>query len=138
MFCTNCGKAIKPDTKFCTHCGAHQTDEPTQPTMAVPASGLPKASPSGSKRAKWAGVAALVVALVGGAGYWGWSNKGVSEDDARKLADIEQRRIAAERTAEAAEIAAAKELLDKHIAAEEAQAEAAARSRGSGSTALKR
>ncbi len=86
----------------------------------------------------WAGAAALVVALVGGAGYWGWSNKGASEDDAGKLADVEQRRIAAEKTAEAAEIAAAKELLDKHIAAEEAQAEAAARSRGSGSTALKR
>ena len=138
MFCTNCGKAIVPDTKFCTHCGAHQTDESTQPTMAVPASGLPKVSPSGSTRAMWAGVAALVMALVGGVGYWAWSNKGASEDGATKLADVEQRRIAAERTAEAAEIAAANELLDKHIAAEEAQAEAAARSRGSGSTTLKR
>ena len=86
----------------------------------------------------WAGVAALVVALVGGVGYWGWSNQVASEDNARKLADVEQRRIAAERTAEATEIAAAKELLDKHIAAEEAQAEAAARSRGSGITTLKR
>ena len=87
----------------------------------------------------WAGVAALVVALVGGGGYWIWSNNEASSaDGARKLADSEERRIAAERTAEVAEIAAAQESLDKHIAAEEAQAEAAARSRGSGSTALKR
>ncbi|MBL0352832.1 MAG: zinc-ribbon domain-containing protein [Candidatus Dechloromonas phosphoritropha] len=139
MFCTNCGKTIAPDAKFCTHCGAHQTAEPSQPTMAVPASGLPTASPSGSKRAMWTGAVALAVALVGGVGYWGWSNMEASnEDGARKLSDAEQRRIAAERTAEAAEIVVAHELLDKHIAAEEAQAEAAARSKGSASTTLKR
>ena len=87
----------------------------------------------------WAGAAALVVASVGGVGYWGWNNKEASsEDGARKLADAEQRRIAAERTAEAAKITVAQGLLDKHIAAEEAQAEAAARSRSSGSTTLKR
>lgn len=139
MFCTNCGKAVVPDTKFCTYCGAHQTVEPSQPTTAVPASGLPKTTPPGSRRAMWAGAAALVVALVGGVGYWVWSDREASSaDSARKLADAEQRRMAAEKTAEAAEIAAAKESLDKHIAVEEARAEAAARSRGSGSATLKR
>jgi len=139
MFCTNCGKAIRPDTEFCTHCGAHQTVEPSRPTTAVPASGVPKATSPGSRRTMWAGAAALVVALLGGAGYWVWSNwEASSADGARQLADAEQRRMAAEKTAEAAEIAAAKESLDKHIAVEEARAEATTRSRGSGSAALKR
>jgi hypothetical protein len=45
----------------------------------------------------------------------------------RQLADEEQRRVAAERVAEAAEITAAQALLDKHIAVEEAEAQARAR-----------
>ncbi len=157
MFCSNCGKAIKPDTKFCPHCGVLQAAESvppaaplppryepapgTTPSMPLPATGSPPPA-RGGKSALFAGVAALVLALVGGVGYWGWSNK-VAGDEAvrklasdeearkvsaagaeRKLADEEQRRLSAEKAAETAELAAAQALLDKHIAAEEAQAQA--------------
>lgn len=95
-----------------------------------------------SRTGLWAGAAALVLAAVGAVGYWGWSNKvageeaaqkvmveeqarkSASEDATRRLAEAEQQRLAAEKAAEAAEITAARALLDKHIAAEEAQAQA--------------
>jgi predicted nucleic acid-binding Zn-ribbon protein len=64
--------------------------------------------------------------LVGGVGYWGWSR--TDDHVVRQLADEEQRRVAAEKVAEAAEITAAQALLDKHIAVEEAEAQARARS----------
>lgn len=168
MFCMNCGKAIKPDTKFCPHCGTLQVTEsppqssplpPTMPSSAAPKGiepvfGPPGAGPlpmaaiqppgRGGTSALWVGVGALVLALVGGVGYWGWSNKVSGEEavrklasdesvrkateaeSARKIADEEQRRLAAEKAAEKAEIATAQALLDKHIAAEEAQAQAGA------------
>lgn len=169
MFCTNCGKSIQPGTKFCPHCGALQTPESlVQPSPLPPVMPLAKAlkglepsfdpSPTpipmpmagvaipgrGGTSALWVGVGALVLALVGGVGYWAWSNKVAGEEavrklasdesarkvaegeSARKIADEEQRRRAAENTADSAEIAAAQALLDKHIAAEEAQAQAGA------------
>lgn len=157
MFCSNCGKAIKPDTKFCPHCGVLQAAESlppaipappryepafgTTPSMPLPVMGSPLPA-RGGKSALLAGVVALVLALVGGVGYWGWSNK-VAGDEAvrklasdeeagrvtaadaeRKLSDGEQRRLAAEKVAETAELAAAQALLDKQIAAEEAKAQA--------------
>jgi hypothetical protein len=82
------------------------------------------------------------LAAVGGVGYWGWSNKVAgdeavrklasdeqarvvaAEDTARRFVEEEQRRVAAEKLAEAAGITAAQALLDKHIAAEEVQAQA--------------
>ena len=147
MFCTNCGKSLAPATKFCPHCGECQSDAavaPGRPSMstAAPASSIPSASRG--KPALWAGAAALVLATVGGAGYWGWSNKiareealgkiaadevarkTAADDAAHKLADAEQARITAEKATATAEILAAQALLDKHIAAEEAQAQAAA------------
>ena len=166
MFCTNCGKSLAPATKFCPHCGECQPDTalpnalaqtkpvpaapdnaavaPGRPSISIaaPASSIPSASRG--KPALWAGAAALVLATVGGAGYWGWSNKVAREealskiaadevvrktaaaDAAHKLADAEQARITAEKATETAEILAAQALLDKHIAAEEAQAQAAA------------
>jgi len=158
MFCTNCGKAVEPDTRFCPHCGTQQAAEtpPPQPpppaasrapvaaasppVMAAPVQA--SAGPSrGGKPALWAGVGALVLAAVGGAGYWGWSNKVagdeaaqklVLEEAARKLADEEQRRLAAEKIADAAEITAAQAMLDKHIAAEEAEAQARAQAAPAG------
>lgn len=117
------------------------------PAMAAPGSG-PSAPARGGKGAIWAGVAALVVAIVGGVGYWGYGNKVAgdeavrklasdeqarvvaAEDAARKLAEEEQRRVAAEKIAAAAEVTAAQALLDKHIAAEEAQAQANAAAPG--------
>ena len=138
MFCTNCGKAIAPESKFCPECGARQTAglplsqsmpvgalAPAAPAMTVPAAAPSTSSPAG-RPALWAGAAALVVALVGGVGYWGWSR--TDDQVVRQLADEEQRRVAAERVAEAAEITAAQALLDKHIAVEEAEAQARARS----------
>lgn len=86
----------------------------------------------------------MILALVGGAGVWAWTNKLASEEATRKLADDIQRRTAAEegkrRTAaeeekrrataadavERAEIAAAQAALDKQIAEEESQAKARA------------
>lgn len=162
MFCTNCGKAIKPDTKFCPHCGSGQTAEASPPPLAPAPAPLPEEAParvasppamaahvprsaapsSGGKPALWAGGVAVVVALVGGVGYWGWSNKvagdeaaqklvldeaarkAAADESARKLAEEEQRRLAAEKAAEAAEIIAAQAKLDQHIAAEEAAVQA--------------
>lgn len=166
MFCSNCGKSIQPGTKFCPHCGTLQaTDASAQPSplppvmlssavlngiepafgtsLAMPMAGIQSAGRGGTS-ALWAGVGALVLALVGGVGYWGWSNKVAGEETVRKLAsdeaarkateaesarriaDEKQRRLAAEKTAESAEIGTAQALLDKHIAAEEAQAQAGA------------
>lgn len=147
MFCTNCGKTVEPDTKFCPKCGARQTEKPSSaapvpptpppavaasPVMAVPQSRSPVPARTG-KLAAWAAVVTLVVAILGGVGYWGWNNK-VARDEAaqklasdeatRKIADAEQRRVAAEKAADAAEIKAAQLLLAKHIAAEEAEAQA--------------
>ncbi len=138
MFCTNCGKLIEPESKFCPDCGARQTagpplsqsmpvgpPAPAAAAMTVPAAAPSTSSPAG-RPALWAGAAALVVALVGGVGYWGWSR--TDDHVVRQLADEEQRRVAAEKVAEAAEITAAQALLDKHIAVEEAEAQARARS----------
>ena len=71
-------------------------------------------------------VVALVLATVGGVGYWGWSNKVARDEAVQKLSgDQAARKIAAaENAAEAAEIKAAQALLAKHIAAEEAEAQA--------------
>jgi hypothetical protein len=166
MFCTNCGKSIEPDTRFCPHCGTRQASVFAPPAMeglaaAAPAAALASTSgpavsrpvpvapaPSGGvKPAVWAGAVALVLSLVGGVGYWGWSNKVAGEQAAqkvaqeeqarkaaldeatRKLDDEAQRRVAAEKSAEVAEITAAQAMLDRHIAAEEAQAQAAAAKR---------
>ncbi len=138
MFCTNCGKAIEPESRFCPDCGARQTAEPPlspsmpvgAPAPAAPAMTVPAAASSASslagRPALWAGAAALLVALVGSVGYWGWSR--TDDHVVRQLADEEQRRVAAEKVAEAAEITAAQALLDKHIAVEEAEAQARSRS----------
>jgi len=144
MFCTNCGKAIEAEVKFCPHCGAAQvpsaqstapTPSPTAATAATAATQSgPAAGSSGALPARkpvlWAGAVALLVALASAAGYWGWSNKGSDDVVVRRLADEEQRRVAAEKAAETAEITAAQALLDKHIAVEEAQAQAQALAAG--------
>lgn len=176
MFCSSCGKPIAPDTAFCPHCGGCQAVDVQLPTMRVtpaaaaaavqaatmppppraaaapamaPAMAMPAAAaaaPRGARTAMMAGVAALVVALLGGVGYWGWSNKVSGEETARqlaadeaararqaaeegaqRLAAEEQRRLAAEQAARAAEATAAQALLDRHIAAEEAQAQLTAK-----------
>lgn len=152
MTCTNCAKAIEPDMKFCPHCGAQQTavlsspsaEQPTplQPLVQPAPMVQPEASaadafsrlegrssvspapPPAGKPMAWAGAVALVLAVVSGVGYWGWRT--TSDEAAHKLAVEEQRRTAAEKVAEAAEITAAQALLDKHIAEEEATAQARA------------
>ncbi|SBT10260.1 conserved hypothetical protein [Candidatus Accumulibacter aalborgensis] len=155
MICTSCAKAIEADVKFCPHCGARQTadlsspaaEQPTAPDPSEPSEQLapiaqsdapaveasrgldvpsspPPAPPPAGKRMASAGAIALVLALASGVGYWGWRT--TSEESARKLAVEEQRRVAAEKVAEAAEITAAQALLDKHIAEEEARAQARA------------
>lgn len=88
--------------------------------MAAPPSGSPVPARAG-KRALWAGAVALVLAMVGGVGYWGWNNKVASDGVIHKMANDEASRKVAD--AEAAEIKAAQVLLEKHIAAEEAQAQ---------------
>lgn len=109
--------------------------------MAMPMSGSPIPARPG-KPAVWAAGAAVLVALLGGVGYWGYGNKmagdeavsklaadalarkAADEETARRLSSEEQRRLAAEKVAQVAENTAAQALLDKHIAAEEAQAQA--------------
>ncbi len=151
MFCTNCGKPVAPETRFCTHCGTDQTAlpaaAPPQPFHAQVASSaapavamhtptpLPTAALSsgrGVTPAIWAVVGTLAVAILGGLGYWGWSNKVAGEETANKLTAVEeQRRLAAEQAsaasnqaAEAQQILAAQAAMDKRIEVEEAQARA--------------
>jgi hypothetical protein len=148
MFCTNCGNSLEQETRFCPKCGTPQRAKaPAAPQYGFPAQAMPPvtaisapgagAGKSG-KTALWAGAAVLVLGLVGGTGYWGWTNKvagdevarklaaddqalrAAADDTKRKLAEAQQQRADAERVAEAAEITAAQALLDKHIAAEEA------------------
>jgi uncharacterized membrane protein YvbJ len=135
MFCMNCGKAIEAETKFCPHCGARQApqEQPSSSTPTAAPATLPASTTSVAsgalpvrKPVLWAGAVALLVALVSAAGYWGWRNTGADDEVVRQLADEEQRRVAAEKAAETAEITAAQALLDKHIAVEEAQAQARA------------
>jgi hypothetical protein len=116
--------------------------------MATAAPAVAPAQLRVGKGAVWGGVAALVLAVVGGVGYWGWTNKVAGEEATRQLAadevarkqaadDVaqrlaveEQRRVAAEQAATIAEVAAAQALLDRHIAAEEAQAQLTAKAPG--------
>ena len=99
----------------------------------------------------WAGTVVMIMSLVGGIGYWGWTNKLATDEAMRRLADEVQHRTAAEedmrraaaeaekrravaeeakrRASEAealerAELAAAQAALDKHIAEEERLAKA--------------
>jgi hypothetical protein len=88
----------------------------------------------------WAGAAAFAVALLGGSGYWAWTNKLANDEAARRLAQLSEvnqsraaetaatdtRRVSAENAAERAEIAAAQAALSKRIADEEALAKARA------------
>jgi uncharacterized membrane protein YvbJ len=150
MFCTNCGKVVEAETKFCPKCGARQSDDPlpsasVQPSQAPASASAARpqpraATPAPARRGKtaiWATIAALLVAIMGGVGYWGWSNK-LARDEAvqkltgdeavRKLADEEQRRAAAGKTpTETTEIRAAQLALARHIATEEAEAQAQGR-----------
>ena len=129
MFCTNCGKAVEPDTKFCPNCGANQMGEspPSSPTPTIAAAPVTAPPVTGSavplragKPAVWAGIVALVLVIVGGLGYWGWNNK-VGNDEAVRKRDLDE--VVRKATdINTAEIKAAQILLEKHIAAEEAQA----------------
>lgn len=92
--------------------------------VVTPAAGLPTAPAPAGEPAISGGVGALVQALVGGVGYWGWSNKVTGDEAVRKLArdqearqagsnetdrklvDEEQRRMVAEKAADVAEVAA--------------------------------
>ena len=123
MFCTNCGKSITPDAKFCTLCGALQTTAaqvavpaPAPAPASAPAPGFqgyaaplenrPSAHPANAARPAptrtitpviWAVAGALLVASLGGLAYWGWSNKVAAEQAASKLAATrEQGRVADE------------------------------------------
>ena len=133
MYCTNCGDAVEPNAAFCSKCGARQADQPSSaaPVPSAPAPAIPPSSNSSvparaGRSAILVAVVALVLATVGGVGYWGWSNKVARDEAVQKLSgDQAARKIAAaENAAEAAEIKAAQALLAKHIAAEEAEAQA--------------
>jgi uncharacterized protein HemX len=151
MFCTHCGKHLEPEVRFCPDCGTPQGAQPSpaqrRTHTPAPAASAIAATPAqgafagkGGKAALWGGAILLILGLVGGGAYWGWSSKVPSEEStrelvadeqarktaadeaARNLAETRQQQAAAEKAAESAEIAAAHALLDKHIAAEEALA----------------
>jgi len=140
MYCTNCGNAVAPNATFCSNCGARQADQPSfatpLPSALAPAVAAPPAptmpAPSSlsvparaGRSAIWVAVVALVLAAVGGVGYWGWNNKVARDEAVQKLAgDAAARKTVAEKAAEAAEIKTAQALLARHIAAEEAEAQA--------------
>ena len=139
-FCTHCGThqyaepalaaPSAPSAPAATVFPAYVSPEAPSPSMTAHAAAAPA---SGGKAALLAGAVVLGLSTVGGLGYWGWSSnakmadveatqKQAIEEVARKAADEEQRRIAAERAVEAAENKAAQAIMDKQIAAEEAQA----------------
>lgn len=155
MHCSQCGKEIQRESSFCVHCGARQIAEPpaAQPPIAssVPTHSraeqtfhaqpvAPSVTPAGARRKPWmwGGVATLIIVLLGGVGFWGWTNKLASDETARKLAEVSEvsqrraaeaaaadaRRVAAEDLAERAEIAAAQAALNKRIIDEENLAKA--------------
>lgn len=156
MFCTNCGKSLEPETRFCPGCGTAQSPQPrARPSSRAAASPVtamsaPDGGGKGGRAAVWAGAAVLALGLAGGAGYWSWSGKtsnqeavpkpaaqeqagkAAAEDAKSRAAEAEKQRATAEKAAEAAEIARAEALLDRHIAAEEAQALAGGKTRPAG------
>jgi cytoskeletal protein RodZ len=77
----------------------------------------------------WSAIVVLTLVILGGIGYWGWNNKVARDEAVQKLAsEQDQQHQAAEKSAaDAAEIRTAQLLLEKHIAAEEAEAQARAR-----------
>lgn len=134
--CANCGQAGDPATPFCPHCGARRTAPLAQPAASEPPAapvppaapapaGSPAAAPRG-RTALWAGGVVLLVGALGAAVYWGRGDPAADDAAARRLAVEEKRRQAAEKAAEAAELRAAKALFERHIALEEAQAQARA------------
>ena len=159
MHCTQCGKELQRESGFCVHCGARQiTEPPALPPKTSSSAPAPMRSmaeqkfhaqptahsvtPAGARRKPWmwACASSLIVALLGGVGYWGWTNKVANDETARKLAEVSEvsqrraaeaaaadaRRVAAENMAERAEIAAAQAALNKRIADEENLAKARA------------
>ena len=151
MFCTNCGKAIEPDTHFCPACGANQVTDPAQTppsppsnpqvhvpppaamTAAMPPPVYVTAAPArnGVHPMVWVGLAVFVLAMFGGLGYWAMTSKMADTETlqrqamdqaARQAHDEEQRRLAAEKAAEAAEIKAAYSRFEQRLATEEAEA----------------
>ena len=115
----------------------HSIADQTAHTQSVTRS----VTPAGARRKPlvWAGVATFILVL-GGVGFWGWTNKAANDETARKLAEVSEvsqrraaeaaaadaRRVAAENMAERAEIAAAQAALNKRITDEENLAKARA------------
>lgn len=127
MHCIRCGKQLPPGAAFCAHCGAKQT-------------GAGKAAKGTGNTVAVAAVAAGVV-ILGGMGYWAWSQHAAKEEAAQKVSaqaapasgtaparatPASQPAASGEDAAERAEIVAAQAALAKHIMEEEAQAKARA------------
>lgn len=70
--CVSCGELLDRDTEFCPFCGTKQTsEEQNQPKgMAEP---LQLEEKKGSKKWIWFAVALILLALIGGCGYWFYS-----------------------------------------------------------------
>jgi DNA-directed RNA polymerase subunit RPC12/RpoP len=111
---------------------------PTQPQAVETQAAVVSTVPAGARRKRWvlAGASILILVLVGGIGFWGWTNKLANDETARRLAEASEasqrhaaeaaaadaRRAAAEDVAERTEIASAQAALSKQIAEEESLA----------------
>lgn len=118
MFCKNCGKAIEQDSKFCPNCGTNLIDELPTPSPHVTGAAVP----AQAKPVLPMVVVALVLVIVGAGGYWAWNSKVASDEALHQRGNEELARKATD--INTAEIKAAQILLEKHIEAEEAQAQA--------------
>lgn len=128
MFCANCGTAIEADSRFCSNCGAQRSGiTPPPASAAAPVARAPVGRPPSAIRhiAVWLAIAVPVLAIVGGVGYWGWTNKVARDQAVQELANSEAAAKAA--AAEQSAIKAARAALARHIAAEEAEAQAKTR-----------
>jgi hypothetical protein len=114
--CKKCGNELIPNAKFCKHCGTNveNTSASNSALQPTPINALnsqqsqqeslvvnaPKPIATKSNTTKYSVIAILLTILIGGVGYWGWSNKKVAEEQsaliAKQQAEAEAQKIAAE------------------------------------------
>lgn len=74
MFCSNCGKEIPNETKFCSYCGAPQGGAVPNPSPSPEAVSQVKPKSNGKF------IGGIVMVVVGAMAFLGWMNNGFFEN----------------------------------------------------------